>query len=436
MKTLYFECKMGAAGDMLAASLYELLDDEKREKFHESMRALESLGIKTSIRPAIKCGITGSSFDVFIHGQKEEAWDWEGHDHHHDHHDHHDDHHDHPHDHHGHHHDHNHHHHMSMGTLREMIRAIPLAESIKDDALSVYGIIAQAESRVHGLPVSEVHFHEVGQLDALADILAVCVLIDLIRPDQIFASPIHVGSGHVHCAHGILPVPAPATALILEDIPIYSKELEGELCTPTGAALLKHFVSRFTPMPTMSIEKIGYGMGTKDYEVANCLRTFIGETKEEESPDDTVFELRCNLDDMTGEDLAFAKEELLKAGALDVYTVAIGMKKSRPGVLLSVLCREGQRQEMAKLIFRHTTSLGIREHKEQRYLLRREIEKYESSMGPVSVKKSSGYGCQKEKYEYEDIARLARQEKEPVEKIRRILDQERKMNSYKNEVEK
>ncbi|MDD7732421.1 MAG: DUF111 family protein, partial [Firmicutes bacterium] len=183
------------------------------------------------------------------------------------------------------------------------------------------------------------------------------------------------------------------------------------------------------------IEKIGYGMGTKDFEVANCLRSFIGETKEE-SPDDTVFELRCNLDDMTGEDLAFAKEELLKAGALDVYTIAIGMKKSRPGVLLSVLCREDQRQEMAELIFRHTTSLGIREHKESRYLLRREVEKYESSMGPISVKKSLGYGCQKEKYEYEDIARLARKEKEPLEKIRMILDQERKMSSYKNEEER
>ncbi|WP_019133379.1 nickel pincer cofactor biosynthesis protein LarC [Kallipyga massiliensis] len=425
MKTLYFECKMGAAGDMLAASLYELLDDEKREKFHESMVTLESLGIKTSIQSSIKCGITGSSFEVLIHGHKEEGQDWDGHHHHHDHKD------EHQHD---HHHDQAHHHHMSMGTLTEMIQAIPLAETIKSDAVSIYQIIAQAESQVHGLPVSEVHFHEVGQLDALADILAVCVLIDLIRPDQILASPIHVGSGHVHCAHGILPVPAPATALILEDIPIYSKELEGELCTPTGAALLKHFVSRFTPMPTMSIEKIGYGMGTKDFEVANCLRTFIGETKEE-LPDDTVFELRCNLDDMTGEDLAFAKEELLKAGALDVYTIAIGMKKSRPGVLLSVLCREDQRQEMAELIFRHTTSLGIREHKESRYLLRREVEKYGSSMGPVSVKKSLGYGCQKEKYEYEDIARLARKEKEPLEKIRRILDQERKMNSYKNEEE-
>lgn len=430
MKTLYFECKMGAAGDMLAASLYELLDDEKRKKFHESMVTLESLGIKTSIQSSIKCGITGSSFEVLIHGQKEEVRDWEGHAHHYDHHDHHD----HHHDHHDAPHAHAHHHHMSMGTIREMIRVLPLAESIKNDALSVYEIIAQAESQVHGLPVSEVHFHEVGQLDALADILAVCVLIDLIQPDQILASSIHVGSGHVHCAHGILPVPAPATALILENIPIYSKELEGELCTPTGAALLKHFVSRFTPMPTMSIEKIGYGMGTKDFEVANCLRTFIGETKEE-SPDDTVFELRCNLDDMTGEDLAFAKEELFKAGALDAYTIAIGMKKSRTGILLSVLCREDQRQEMAELIFRHTTSLGIREHKESRYLLRREVEKYESSMGPVSVKKSLGYGCQKEKYEYEDIARLARKEKEPVEKIRRILDQERKMNSYKNEEE-
>lgn len=425
MKTLYFECKMGAAGDMLAASLYELLDDKKREKFHESMKTLEGLGINTSIQSSVKCGITGSSFEVLIHGHKEEGQDWDGHNHHHDYHDH-----DHHHD---HHHDHAHHH-MSMGTLTEMIQAIPLAETIKSDALSIYQIIAQAESQVHGLPVSEVHFHEVGQLDALADIIAVCVLIDLIGPDQILASPIHVGSGHVHCAHGILPVPAPATALILENIPIYSKELEGELCTPTGAALLKHFVSRFTPMPTMSIEKIGYGMGTKDFDVANCLRTFIGETKEE-SPDETVFELRCNLDDMTGEDLAFAKEELLKAGALDVYTIAIGMKKSRPGVILSVLCRDDQRQEMAELIFRHTTSLGIREHKERRYLLRRDIEKYESSMGPVSVKKSLGYGCQKEKYEYEDIARLARKEKEPLEKIRRILDQERKMNSYKNEEE-
>ena len=185
-----------------------------------------------------------------------------------------------------------------------------------------------------------------------------------LAPDQVIASAVLVGSGTVRCAHGILPVPAPATAYILRDVPIYGGGIDGELCTPTGAALLRHFVTRFGDMPVMTLRAVGCGMGHKDFPRANCLRAMLGDTAADIGD---VYELACNLDDMTGEDIAFAMERLLEAGALDVYTVPIGMKKSRPGVMLCVLCREEQREEMARLLLRHTTTLGVRESRHRRY---------------------------------------------------------------------
>ena len=414
MKTLYLECNMGAAGDMLTAALLELAED--KQAFLDRMNSLGLPGVKVEAEPAVKCGITGTHMRVTVHGEEEEPGE-DGHEHHHHDHDHE---HDHEHEH-EHHHDHDHehehhHHHASAGDIEALIRGLDVSEKVKADACAVYQLIAEAESKVHGRPVTEIHFHEVGTLDAVADVVGVCLLMEMIAPDRVLASPVHTGSGNVRCAHGILPVPAPATALLLEGIPSYGGEVRGELCTPTGAALLKHFASSFGPRPVMAVKAIGYGMGKKDFERANCVRAFLGES---EGQRETVTKLECNLDDMTGEEIGFAQERLFEAGAFDVYTLPIGMKKSRPGILLSVVCRTEDADRMAEVLMAHTTTLGVRRLDLSRYVLKREIDTVDTAYGPVRVKRARGMGTEKEKAEYEDLAELARKNNLPLKTIRK-----------------
>lgn len=292
-----------------------------------------------------------------------------------------------------------------MAEVEHIVGHLALSDQVKKNVLAVYELIAQAESHAHGRPVEEIHFHEVGTLDAVTDVVAVCWLLHDLAPEQIVASPVHVGCGQVRCAHGILPVPAPATAHILQDVPIYGGAIRGELCTPTGAALLKHFVTEFGAMPVMKVEKIGYGMGNKDFEAANCVRALLGETA---GGGDEVAELCCNLDDMTAEAIGFAQEELLAVGALDVYTTPIGMKKGRPAVLLSCMCRMEDRERLLGLLFRHTTTLGVRENVCRRYTLERGERTVDTPHGPVRLKTASGWGVVRSKPEYEDVARIAR----------------------------
>lgn len=395
MKTLYLDCSMGAAGDMLAAALLELLPDP--DAFVAELNALAIPDVKFSRETSVKCGITGTHLQVTVHGEEEGA-----HDHHHAHS------HDHHHDHaHAHHHDHahSHHHHASLHDIEHIVRGhLSLPATVADNVMAVYHLIADAESKAHGKPVSEIHFHEVGTMDAIADITAVCLLMHRLAPDEIIVSPVHVGSGQVHCAHGILPVPAPATATILQDVPIYGGSIQGELCTPTGAALLKHFASRFGEMPVMRTSAIGYGMGKKDFPAANCVRALLGERS---AASDDVIELCCNIDDMTGEAIGYAFDKLFAAGALDVYTIPIGMKKSRPGHLLHVICREAEKDALVRALFAHTTTIGIRENRFRRYTLDRHIETIETSDGPVRRKCSTGYGVSREKFEHDDLARIA-----------------------------
>lgn len=395
MKTLYLDCSMGAAGDMLAAALLELLPDP--DAFVAELNALAIPGVKFSRETSVKCGITGTHLQVTVHGEEEDA-----HDHHHAHsHDHH---HDHAHAHH-HNHAHIHHHHASLHNIEHIVRGhLSLPATVADNVMAVYRLIADAESKAHGKPVSEIHFHEVGTMDAIADITAVCLLMHRLAPDEIIVSPVHIGSGQVHCAHGILPVPAPATATILQDVPIYGGSIQGELCTPTGAALLKHFASRFGEMPVMRTSAIGYGMGKKDFPAANCVRALLGERS---AASDDVIELCCNIDDMTGEAIGYAFDKLFAAGALDVYTIPIGMKKSRPGHLLHVICREAEKDALVRALFAHTTTIGIRENRFRRYTLDRHIETIETSDGPVRRKCSTGYGVSREKFEHDDLARIA-----------------------------
>ena len=327
----------------------------------------------------------------------------------------------HEHSHEGHTHAHGHsHHHTSMKDIEHIIGHLNVPEKVKEDAIAVYKLIADAESHAHGRPVEEVHFHEVGAMDAVADIVGVCLAIYKLAPEQIIASPVHVGYGQIHCAHGILPIPAPATAHILQGIPIYGGRIEGELCTPTGAALLKHFAQSFGQMPMMAVEQTGYGMGMKDFTDANCLRAIIGNTVEGQEQTgchgavqemDSIIELCCNLDDMTPEKIGFVTELLMEEGAFDVYTTNIQMKKNRPAVMLTCMCAKEDREKFLTLILKHTTTLGVREYTCKRYGLKREIREVETIYGTVRVKAASGYGVAKEKPEYEDMARIAKEKK-------------------------
>jgi uncharacterized protein (TIGR00299 family) protein len=423
---------MGAAGDMMMAALLELHDNPA--DFLSRLNNAGIPGVRITTEQTVKCGIKGTHVNVLINGQTEEtehehehahgghhhAHEHHTHEHEHAHGDEHDTHHSHEHNHDAHPHKHSH---NSYAHIEQLISRLSIPEAVKQNAAAVYKIIAEAESHAHSVPVTQIHFHEVGETDAVADIVGVCMLMHELAPDVIAASPVNVGSGQVRCAHGILPVPAPATARILRNIPMYAdNSSNGELCTPTGAALLKHFVNDFAKMPVINVEKIGYGMGKKDFEKANCVRAFIGETG---GASEEVSELVCNLDDMTPETVAFAQQILFEAGALDVYTTVIGMKKGRVGISLTCMCRAADREKMLPLIFKHTSTLGVREYVSKRYTLRKEQSVLQTPHGAVSVKTSSGYGVVKSKPEYEDIAAIAREKGVSLREVMESIDESR-----------
>ncbi len=392
MKTLYFDCAMGAAGDMLMGALLELHPD--RGAFLARLnRALDGRAV-VSAAPDSKCGISGTHVSVVIDGH-EEGEEADAH-HRHD----------------------GHHHHTSVGEILAFLDNVEADSAAAEDAKAVYMLLADAESRVHGQPIENIHFHEIGTLDALADILGVCMLINELAPDKIVCSPINVGSGTVKCAHGILPVPAPATELILRGMPVYGGSVTGELCTPTGAVLLKHFCTGAGEMPRMSVSAAGYGTGTKDFAAANVVRAMIGESRDAA---EEVIELKCNIDDMTAEALGYAQEALLSAGALDVYTTPIGMKKNRPAILLTCMCRKEQRDDMLRCIFANTTTIGVREYVSARYTLARREESVETEYGRVRIKHASGWGVERSKPEYDDVARIARETGKPFGEILRAV---------------
>jgi len=474
---------MGASGNMVMAALYELLTD--KDEFHAKMERLDFPNVKLHYNEVIKCGIKGTHISVVVDDVEEKSLDVhcqelpdsdkhkndDSHDHNHTH----DDQtHNHMHHHsHNHRHDnlhsshpHSHHHHLNEHTnphthrgrrygykdILALIDRLDIPDNVKNSAVDVYRIIGEAEAKAHGVSLEEIHFHEVGSIDAVVDVVGCSLLVDMLRIVSITTSPVHVGFGMIRCEHGILPVPAPATAEILSGIPMYSGQIEGELCTPTGAALLKYFSDSFGAMPPMLVEKIGYGMGTKDFEAANCLRAFLyedaGNKAEKPSPCffvhgtdnqspcffvhgtdnqspcskpsphcDTVYEISCNLDDMTPEAIGAAFEVLLESGALDVYTTPIMMKKNRPAVMLSCLCTEESRDDLARLMLIHTTTLGVRMIKHQRVVLNRTPETVQTKYGDIRVKKAQGFSITKQKPEYDDVQKAARKHNVPYQTV-------------------
>ena len=442
---------MGVAGDMLFGALLELHPDPK-----EFLRRFNELGIPNVVAEAKKgekCGISGTHVEILVDGVSE-------------------------HEHHGHHHDHHHegHHHHTMQDISNIIENLKIDGRVRKNVLKVYKLVAEAESEVHQKTVNEVHFHEVGMMDAIADITGVCMLFDELSPDRVVASPINTGFGQVKCAHGILPVPAPATAFILRGIPTYANDIEGELATPTGAALLKNFAAEFGSQPQMIVDGIGYGLGTKDFEAANVVRACIGTDSDSEDDikhnakkllqsalkeeklhpvpvkkgevaniekpiklredgsvgekkdylssefEDVIVEFRCCIDDMTAEEIGYATELLMDEGALDVYVTPIGMKKNRPGILLTVLARKEDELKFRDLIFKYTTTIGVRVNESRRYKLQRSEKAWDTPFGEIRVKESTGFGVRRRKLEYEDIKKIAESSGMSVGDIREIIN--------------
>ncbi|MBQ5995206.1 MAG: nickel pincer cofactor biosynthesis protein LarC [Clostridia bacterium] len=382
---IYFECNMGAAGDMLASALVDLSEDRQG-----TVDELNSLGLpdtKILLSDGEQCGIYGTHLEILIGGEKET-----------------------PDSHHGHHH---HRHGRSLADINEIIACLNISEEIKQDVRNIYGIVAEAEAKAHRKEVTQVHFHELGMLDAVADITVTAYLLRKLKAEKIICSPINVGNGTVKCEHGIIPVPAPATANILTGVPYYKSDIQTELCTPTGAALLKYFSDSFERDPKLEIvKKIGIGTGTKKLERANIIRVFC---YEEES---TVTELSCNIDDITGEEAAYASEKMLDEGALDCFITPIFMKKGRPAYMFTVLCKPSEEEKFAALIFKHTTTIGIRKYTPSRYTLKREF----NEEGGVTVKRSEGFGTERKKAEFDEIKALADERDISVFEARELIN--------------
>ena len=418
MRILYLDCGMGAAGDMLAGALVSLLSKEEQESFIKMINNIGVDGVKVSLSDDAKCGIIGKHFKVEIDGVEEHSHDVHEHEHHHEHEQEH-----------GHHHEHgdghndndNHgHHHHGTGPFPKELETVAEKLDCPNDIQKVYELLAEAEAKVHGKDVSEIHFHEVGMKDALIDIASVVYLMNKLKVDKVVVSPVNVGFGKVKCAHGILPVPAPATAELVKGIPTYAGRFEGELLTPTGAALLKYYADEFSYQPLMNVIKCGYGTGNKNFESANVVKAVLGEVTDE-LISENIIELNCNVDDMSAEDMAYATKALIENGAKDAFVTPVIMKKGRSGMLLTVLCSAIDKERFVSLIFKHTSTIGIRVKETERIILNRHEETVHTKLGDVRVKYSEGYGVKREKPEFEDLRKLAEENNISVAEARKIF---------------
>jgi uncharacterized protein (TIGR00299 family) protein len=424
MKTLHFDCFAGISGDMTLGALVDLGVDPG-----ELARELEKLGLegwKLDFVRDERNGVTGTRAIVDIgedhHGH--------AHDHEHEHHEH--ERHDYNHHDHGHSHSHEHHSHNSWKDIRNILEKSALRDGAKKRAIGIFSRIADAESRVHGVPVDEVAFHEVGAMDSIIDITGAAICLDLLAPDVITASEIELGSGTVKCAHGILPVPAPATALLVQGLPVKTGGFNREMTTPTGAAILAVSVDRFIVTGEESGVfrelKTGTGIGTRKMDKPNILRVSLRETAEAVHPDrksENLVLFEANIDDMTGEELGFLMERFLEEGALDVTFTPLVMKKSRPGTLVSVLGRPEKTDALRECFFRYSSTIGFREIPVNRVSLRREEKTLRGTFGEASEKTVfAGEKPLRSKIEFEDRARIARERHVALCEAERIIREE------------
>ena len=371
MKLLYLDCFAGISGDMFLGALLDLGASEA--KLREELSKLDLHGYSVSTRRVIKQNISATKFDVIaaeesaLHSPRKFSGQGSAattHSHEHE--------------------------HRGYSEIAAMIEKSKLSKGVKKRAVSLFRRIGEAEARIHGIPLEKVHFHEVGALDSIVDIVGACVAVEMLGVDEVQASPPRLGSGFVDTAHGRFPVPAPATLELLKGVPTQTSSEPVELVTPTGAAILAEFCAKFGPMPSMSVEKIGYGAGSRDLEkTPNVLRAVVGvgaTRRVARTEEDTVAVIETNIDDMNPQLFGDVMERLLDAGALDVFLTPVQMKKNRPGTLLTVLCERDSVERMAELLLSQTTSFGVRVHEAQRRKLAREILKVKTKFGEIEVK--------------------------------------------------
>ena len=392
MKTLYFDCSSGISGNMTLGALLEIIGDEKY--LLEEIKKLNIDGYKIEISKKVKNGITGTYVDVILE-----------HEHHH---------HDHDHDEHHHHHE-----HRNLNDVNAIIDNSSLEDKTKELAKRIFLRVAKAESKVHNKPLEEVHFHEVGAIDSIIDIVGTAILINKINPDKIISSIVNDGYGFIECAHGMMNVPVPATSEIFTDSGVKFRQIDidTELVTPTGAAIIAELATEFIPLPTMTIKKIGWGAGSKDLKIPNVLKVYYGEMENQEG---NIVVMETNIDDCGGEILGYTEELLFQNGALDVFFTPIFMKKNRPAYRLTVSCKKENMKKLQNIIFKETTTIGIRYRYENRTELERELIELDTKFGKIKAKKVKN---QDETYiypEYESIKELAIKNDIPLKDLYKI----------------
>lgn len=379
MKLLYFDCSSGISGNMTLGALLEIVGDE--EYFFNELKKLNVDGYKIEISKKAKNGIMGTYVDVILEEH--------------------------------------HHEHRNLNDINKIIDNSDLSDRVKDLAKRIFIRVAKAESKVHGKPLEEIHFHEVGAIDSIIDICGTAILIDKINPDEIISSVVNDGYGFISCAHGTMAVPVPATSEIFanSDIDFRQIDIEGEMVTPTGAAIITELSKKTSLLPSMKIEKMGWGIGTKDFKIPNALKVYYGE-KEEESKN--VYVLETNIDDTHGEILGYTEKLLLENGALDVFFTPIFMKKNRPAYKLTVICKIEDFEKMQNIIIKETTTIGIRYREEKRVELEREFIEMDTEYGKVKAKKVRHNGEEYIYPEYESIRELAEKNNIPLKNLYKL----------------
>ena len=431
MRIAYLECFSGISGDMFLGAL---VDAGVSPSLLENAVAALNVGARLEVSKVLRSGISATKVDVWIGDQKEgPAKDHDHHEHSHGDHHHSPAGHEHPHEHHlAHDDEHKHVHGRHLSEIRQIISASSIELRAKQRALDIFQALGEAEAKIHNVPMEKIHFHEVGAVDAIVDIVCAAVGSVALGVDEWICSPVNVGGGTVQCAHGRMPVPAPAVIELLKGVPVYSSGIEKELTTPTGAAILKTLVTKFGAAPAYSVESTGYGAGTREIKNhANVLRLTVGETAEDRATTpELVFVLEANIDDLNPQVFGYVMDKLLDAGALDVFGTPVQMKKNRPGMLLTVLARTGDAKALSKIIFAETSTLGIRMREERREVLTRRSLAIRTQWGEVHIKIANLNGTVTNYApEYEDCRRIASERGVPLktvmqEAIRIYLDQQ------------
>lgn len=396
MKTLYFDCSSGISGNMTLGALLEIVGDEKY--LLEELKKLNIDGYKIEISKQVKNGITGTYFNVILE-----------HEHHHSHEDEHE----------HHHHEHHHHEHRNLNDVNNIIDNSSLDNNTKDLAKRIFLRVAKAESKVHNKPLDEVHFHEVGAIDSIVDIVGTAILINKINPDKIISSIVNDGYGFIECAHGTMAVPVPATSEIFanSNVKFRQIDIDTELVTPTGAAIIAELAEDFITLPAMVTEKIGWGTGTKDLKIPNVLKVYYGEIQENS---ENFVVMETNIDDCSGEILGYTSEKLFAQGALDVFYTPIFMKKNRPAYRLSVACRKEDMFKLQNIIFKETTTIGIRYRFESRTELGREFIEIDTKYGKIKAKKVTNNGETYVYPEYESMKKIAEEKNIPLKELYKL----------------